>query len=102
MWRRGLGRVSERQGYQKKSAGAAGHFQSRPRRFFLLKTSATGEENAKAIINAVQKIFGILENQLLPFIARVHPDGKVELWLNHRGVDLLAEKEARRRDKRKR
>jgi len=69
--------------------------------FFLLKTNATGEENAKAIIEAIQKIVGILENQRRPFIARIHPDGKVELWLNHKNVDVLAEKEARRRDKRR-
>jgi PIN like domain len=67
--------------------------------FFLVKTSATGEENAEAIIKGIQKIIGVLENQRRPFIARVHPDGRIELWVNHRDEDLLAEKEARRRMK---
>jgi PIN like domain len=57
--------------------------------FFLIKTSATGEENARAIIKGIQKIIGVLENQRRPFIARITSDGKVELWLNHKGTDLL-------------
>ncbi|HYG10701.1 MAG TPA: hypothetical protein VD835_12180 [Pyrinomonadaceae bacterium] len=57
--------------------------------FFLIKTSATGEENAQAVIKGIQKIIGVLENQRRPFIARITSDGKVELWLNHKGVDLL-------------
>jgi hypothetical protein len=67
--------------------------------FFLVKTSATGEENAEAVIKAIQKIAGVLENQRRPFIARIQPDGRVELWVNHKDEDLLAGKEARRRKK---
>ncbi|HWS55054.1 MAG TPA: hypothetical protein VN228_13045 [Pyrinomonadaceae bacterium] len=57
--------------------------------FFLIKTGATGEENAQAITKALPKIIGILENQRRPFIARITSEGKVELWLNHKGTDLL-------------
>jgi hypothetical protein len=64
--------------------------------FFLIRTEATGEENAKAIIKAINKIVGILENQRRPFIARLNLDGKVELWLNHNGKDLLANKQRKR------
>ncbi|HEX8286335.1 MAG TPA: hypothetical protein VF588_23435 [Pyrinomonadaceae bacterium] len=69
--------------------------------FFFIKTAATGEENATAATKAAQKIIGILENQRRPFIARIHADGKVELWLNHKGIDLLAEKEVRRSKRKK-
>ena len=57
--------------------------------FFLIKAGATGEENAQAIVKAAYKIIGILENQRRPFIARITSEGKVELWLNHKGVDML-------------
>jgi hypothetical protein len=69
--------------------------------FFLIKTNATGEENASALIKAIHKIVGILENQRRPFIARIYASGDVELWVNHKNIDLMAEKEARRRKKRK-
>jgi hypothetical protein len=69
--------------------------------FFIIKTNATGEENAKALVGAIHKIAGILENQRRPFIARIYANGGVELWVNHKNVDLLAEKEARRRNKHK-
>jgi len=69
--------------------------------FFLIKTNATGEENAVALIEAIHKIIGILENQRRPFIARIYASGDVELWVNHKNIDLLAEKEARRRKRRK-
>ena len=68
--------------------------------FFIIKTNATGEENAAALIEAMPKIVGILENQRRPFIARIYASGDVELWVNHRDVDLMAEKEARRKAKR--
>lgn len=70
--------------------------------FFIIKTSATGEENAKALIGAIHKIAGILENQRCPFIARIYASGDVELWVNHKNIDLLPEKETRRKAKRKR
>ncbi|HEX8160415.1 MAG TPA: hypothetical protein VF538_00840 [Pyrinomonadaceae bacterium] len=57
--------------------------------FFIIKTSATGEENAAAIIKGMSKIVGVLENQRRPFIARITSDGRVELWLNHKGKDIL-------------
>ena len=57
--------------------------------FFVLNSGATGEENAQAIVKGVKKIVGILENQRRPFIARITSDGRVELWLNHKGTDLL-------------
>lgn len=60
--------------------------------FFFIKAGATGEDNAKAAIKALPKIVGILENQRRPFIARIKTDGAVELWLNHKGTDLLAKK----------
>lgn len=57
--------------------------------FFVIKANATGEENAQAIVKGLKKMIGILENQRRPFIARITSEGRVELWLNHKGNDLL-------------
>lgn len=47
--------------------------------FFIIKTNATGEENAAALVEAMPKTIGILENQRRPFIARIYASGDVEL-----------------------
>lgn len=67
--------------------------------FFLTAGSHTGPEDAEAIIKALKRIANVLMSQPRPFIARIYPDGIVELWVNHKNVDVLAEKLARRRAK---
>lgn len=57
--------------------------------FFLTSASATGEENANSIIKGLSKIAHLLEHQRRPFIAKINKDGKVELWLDHRGINRL-------------
>jgi hypothetical protein len=65
--------------------------------FFLTSGQRTGPEDAEAIIQALKRIANILMSEPRPFIARIYPDGKVELWVNHKNIDLIAEREARRR-----
>jgi PIN like domain len=60
--------------------------------FFLTSGSHTGKENAEAIIKGLTKIANMLDNQHRPFIARINNDGKVELWLDHKGRDRLKRK----------
>ncbi len=64
--------------------------------FFLTSGTRTGEQEAESIIKALKRIANLLMSEPRPFIARIHPDGTVELWVNHKNVDVLAEKEARR------
>ena len=64
-------------------------FSCRLAAFFLTRGEKTGQENAEAIIKGLRKIANLLENQRKPFIARVHLDGRVELWLNHKGKDFI-------------
>lgn len=64
--------------------------------FFLTRGEKTGQDNAAAIIKGLKKIANLLENQRRPFIARIHLDGKVELWLNHKGKDFIARKYPKR------
>lgn len=53
--------------------------------FFLTRGDKTGAEDAQAIIKARKRIANLLGSQRRPFIARILPDGKVELWLDHKG-----------------
>ena len=64
--------------------------------FYLTSGMRPGEDEAEAIIKALKRIANLLMSEPRPFIARIHLDGRVELWVNHKNVDVLAEKEARR------
>lgn len=55
--------------------------------FFLTKADMTGEETAQAIVNGLHRIANLLEAERRPFIARILPDGRVELWVNHKGKE---------------
>ena len=63
--------------------------------FFLTKADATAESNAQAVVNGLRKISNLVHNQQRPFIARIMLDGKVELWLDHKGKDYLAKKKSK-------
>jgi len=65
--------------------------------FFLTSGTRTGPQDAEAIIKALKRMTNMLKSEPRPFIARIHPDGTVELWVNHKDVDVLAEKQKRRR-----
>ena len=57
--------------------------------FFLTSGELSGEEMAQAIIKALRKIADHLQNQKRPFIARITPQGKVELWIDHKDKNCL-------------
>jgi hypothetical protein len=57
--------------------------------FFLTKADMTGEETIQAIVTGLPRIANLLASERRPFIARILPDGRVELWLNHKGKDRL-------------
>ncbi|MBX3294886.1 MAG: hypothetical protein KF762_04180 [Acidobacteria bacterium] len=65
--------------------------------FFFTSAQITSEEQIKLFQKAIPKIARILVTQPRPFIARINKQGEVELWLNHKGHDLIASKQLRKR-----
>jgi predicted nuclease of predicted toxin-antitoxin system len=53
--------------------------------FVLTSGQMNGAEMAHAYIKALPKITSFLEKYALPFIARVHKDGRVEMWIDSSG-----------------
>ena len=57
--------------------------------FFLSRGDLNGTANVQAILKALKRIANLLASERRPFIARITPEGKVELWLNHKGQERL-------------
>jgi PIN like domain len=83
--------VLERQAIMSSSAAA----------FFFTSASITSDTQLTAFESALSKVTHLLLNQKRPFIARISPDGSVELWLNHKGEDLIAQKLEQKKNRRK-
>ena len=62
--------------------------------FFFTSAQITSAEQIEAFSKALSRIAKLVLNQQRPFIARISKDGTVELWLNHKGEDILARKYA--------
>jgi hypothetical protein len=60
--------------------------------FFFTSASITSAEQVDAFGKAIGPIAKMISTQKRPFIARISKDGAVELWLNHKGEDLVARK----------
>jgi hypothetical protein len=69
--------------------------------FFFTSASITSDAQLAAFESALSKVTHLLLNQKRPFIARISPDGSVELWLNHKGEDLIAQKLEQKKNRRK-
>ena len=67
-------------------------FSSKVAAFFYTSASISSSEQISAFTAALRKISNLTLNQTRPFIARISPDGSVELWMNHKGDDLIAQK----------
>jgi len=74
-------------------------FSSKVAAFFYTSASISSAEQISAFTAALRKISALVLNQTRPFIARISPDGSVELWMNHKGEDLIAQKLARKMKK---
>ncbi len=64
--------------------------------FFFTSASITSGQQIEAFSKALKRISNFIRSQKRPFIARISPDGSVELWLNHKGEDLIQQKLVRR------
>ncbi len=60
--------------------------------FFFTSAAITSTQQIEAFSKALPKISNFVLNQPRPFIARISQDGSVELWLNHKGEDLIQQK----------
>lgn len=65
--------------------------------FFFTSANLTSEQQIEIIKKGLKRIANILSSNKRPFIARLDKEGKVEIWLNHKGEDLIAEKQEKLR-----
>lgn len=52
----------------------------------------TAEQQIEAFAKGFKRITNYVLNQQRPFIARISKDGKIELWVDHKGVDCIQRK----------
>lgn len=67
--------------------------------FFFTSASLTSEQQIEIITKGLKRIANILASTKKPFIARLDKEGNVEIWLNHKGEDLIAKKLERKKAK---
>jgi predicted nuclease of predicted toxin-antitoxin system len=65
--------------------------------FFFTSASLTTDQQILIVSKGLKRIANILASQKKPFIARLDKEGKVEIWMNHKGEDLIAQKQERLR-----
>jgi predicted nuclease of predicted toxin-antitoxin system len=65
--------------------------------FVISSGEMTGEDMANAYIKALPHIARFLKNKERPFIARVSPEGNVEIWIDSSGKDQMRAAQERRR-----
>lgn len=63
--------------------------------FFFTSAEITSDQQIEAFTKALPRITRLILNEKRPFIARISPSGTVELWLNHKGEDVLLRKQER-------
>ena len=69
--------------------------------FFFTSASISSKQQIEAFTKALKRISSFVLNQERPFIARISPDGSVELWINHKGEDLIEQRKERLKEKKR-
>lgn len=69
--------------------------------FFFTSASISSKQQIEAFSKALKRISYFVLNLERPFIARISPDGSVELWINDKGVDLIEQNNKRLRQKKR-
>jgi hypothetical protein len=64
---------------------------------FFTSANITSAQQIEAFHKAGRRIANLITTTRRPFIARISQDGSVELWLNHKGVDLIRSKSTKRK-----
>ncbi len=65
--------------------------------FFFTSANLTSQQQIEIVSKGLKRIANILVSNKKPFIARLDKEGKVEIWINHKGEDLIAQKQERLR-----
>lgn len=65
--------------------------------FFFTTASLTSEQQFEIVEKAIKRIANVVFSNKKPFIARLDKEGGVEIWMNHKGEDLIAKKQEKRR-----
>lgn len=69
--------------------------------FFFTSAELTSAQQIEIISKGLKRIANFVLNNKRPFIARLEKDGSVNLWINHKGEDLIAQKLERDKLKKK-
>ncbi len=69
--------------------------------FFFTSAEITTEQQIQVVKKGLKRIANLILSNKKPFIARLDREGGVEIWINYKGKDLIAEKQEKRRLKKK-
>lgn len=67
--------------------------------FFFTSAELTSVQQIDIISKGLKRIANFVLNTRRPFIARLEKDGSVNIWINHKGEDLIAQKLERKKQK---
>ncbi len=65
--------------------------------FFFTSAEITTEQQIEIVKKGLKRIANVIISNKKPFIARLDREGGVEIWINHKGEDLIAKKQEKRR-----
>ena len=65
--------------------------------FFFTSSGLSSEQAIEIVKKSLSQVAKLILSAQRPFIARLDKEGKAEVWLNHKGEDLIAKKQERRR-----
>jgi predicted nuclease of predicted toxin-antitoxin system len=65
--------------------------------FFFTSGGLNTETRVTIFSKGLKRVANILSTYQKPFIARLDKEGKVEVWMNHKGEDLIVQKQERLR-----
>lgn len=65
--------------------------------FFFTSADITTEKQIEIVEKGLKRIANVIFSERKPFIARLDREGGVEIWINHKGEDLIAKKQEKRR-----
>lgn len=62
--------------------------------FFFTSASISSSKQIEAFSSGLTRIAALVLFQKRPFIARISPDGSLELWINYKGEDVMKAKKS--------
>lgn len=65
--------------------------------FFFTTANLISEQQFQIVEKAIKRIANVISSNKKPFIARLDKESGVEIWTNHKGEDLIAKKQEKRR-----